>query len=270
MINFPNIFPKGDDSIVSPSGEKIIVCAMDAEWLSNHTMYKNLILSYQFSVINLFDGSRGDGIYYPDYYKKERLSFTEVLNQIASIVSLSLGGLRDYTVIIIAHNAIAEWTTLSNKKKIAPLLQQIRKTVITSGHFPRKVNIYDKSRNKIQLKFMLKDTMLLVPEKYRSLKNASALVDPNFAKLDIGTDRLSDMLTFLQEEPAEFEAYAIRDTQVTLKLWITLQSILNSVNGTDNKIYSTLSSASVGSFKAIFKENHSKKEAFDELFRQKI
>ena len=263
MINFASVFPNGDDTIINPNGKKIILCAMDAEWLSNHTLYTNLILSYQFSVINLYDGKAGDSIYYTDYHNKERLSFTAVFEQIAGVLSMSLHQLEGYTIIIIAHNAIAEWSTIANRKKLVGVLQQIRKTVITPGVNARGIRIYDKNRNAVNLSFMLKDTILLVPESHKSLKKASILVDPNFSKLDIGTEKLSDMLKFLQESPVEFEAYALRDTQVTLKLWIVLQSILNSTNGTSEKIYSTISGASVSAF-----VNSMDKGVFNAIFRR--
>lgn len=268
MINFAHSFPKGDDSAVTPCKTAIIAVSMDAEWLSNYTKNENLILSYQFSAIDLKTGLRGDGIYYTNWVEKERLTITQIIQKIGSIFGLSLSALNGYTIVLIAHNAIAEWSTIKNRNKLNKYLQMIRKTVITPGVSPIELKIYDENRNKKIVKFMLKDTMLLVPEAYRSLKKASVLVDPEFAKLDLTMEELSNMLKLLQEKPAKFEAYAIRDTQVTLKLWITLQCMLNKINGTEDKIFSTLSSAALSRFKAMYVEEFGK-ESFEFLFRRK-
>jgi len=269
-MNFNTIFPSGDDSIIIPDvNTKVIICAFDAEWLSNYTQFENLILSYQFSSIDLSNGNRADIIYYANYIEKERLSLTGVLEQIALSLGLKLSALKHYLIVLIAHNAVAEWSTLSNRNKLAPKLQFIRKTVITPNMTGVKLKIYDRSRNPIHTKFMLKDTMLLVPDKYRSLKKASELVDPDFAKLDIGSDNLSNMLKFLQEDPMGFEAYALRDTQVTLKLWITLQCMFNDINKSDSKIYSTLSSAALNNYISSYGTTKKDKEFFHGIFRRR-
>lgn len=269
MINFTRSFPKGGDSVVVPGKTAVIVVSMDAEWQSNYTKNENLILSYQFSAVDLKTGLRGDDIYYTNWVEKERLTITQILEQIGNIVGLSLSDLNGYTIVLIAHNAIAEWSTIKNRCKLNKSLQMIRKTVITPGTSPIELKIYDRNRNKKIVKFMLKDTMLLVPEAYRSLKKASVLVDPEFAKLDLTKEELSNMLKLLQEEPEKFEAYAIRDTQVTLKLWITLQYMLNKINGTEDRIYSTLSSAALSRFKAMYTENFGRK-SFGLLFRRRM
>lgn len=268
MIDFTHSFPNGDDGVVIPGETAVIVGSMDAEWWSNYTKYENLILSYQFSVINLKTGLRGDGVYYTNWVEKERLTITQIIEQVGKVAGLTLSDLNAYTIILVAHNAIAEWSTIKNRNKLNKQLQMIRKTVITPGVSPIELKIYDQNRNKKTVKFMLKDTMLLVPEAYRSLKKASVLVDPDFAKLDLSKEELSNMLKLLQEDPAKFEAYAIRDTQVTLKLWITLQCMLNKINGTQDKIFSTLSSAALSRFKSMYVEEFGG-EAYELLFRRK-
>ncbi len=269
MIDFAHSFPNGDDSAVIPGETAVIVVSMDAEWWSNYTKNENLILSYQFSVVDLKTGLRGDDIYYTNWVEKERLTITQILEQVGNIVGLSLSDLNGYTIVFVAHNAIAEWSTIKNRSKLNKYLQMIRKTVITPGISPIELKIYDGNRNKKIVKFMLKDTMLLVPEAYRSLKKASVLVDPEFAKLDLTKEELSNMLKLLQEEPAKFEAYAIRDTQVTLKLWITLQCMLNEINGTGDRIFSTLSSAALSRFRSMYVQEFGG-EAFEFLFRRKM
>jgi hypothetical protein len=268
MIDFAHSFPNGDDSAVITGGKSVLIATIDAEWLSNYTKSENLILSYQFSVIDLKTGNRGDGIYYTNWVEKERLTITQIIEQIGNVVGLTLSKLNGYTIVVVAHNAIAEWSAIKNRNKLNKQLQMIRKTVITPGVSPIILKIYDENRNKKIVKFMLKDTMLLVPELYRSLKKASILVDPEFAKLDLTKEELSNMLKLLQDNPVRFETYAIRDTQVTLKLWITLQCMLNEINGTKDKIFSTLSSAALSRFKSKYVEEFGGQD-FEFLFRRK-
>jgi hypothetical protein len=59
------------------------------------------------------------------------------------------------------------------------------------------------------------------------------------------------MYQFLQDEPKKFEEYALRDAEVTLKLFIKLQYLLNVVNGTETKMFSTLASATTSHFKSF-------------------
>lgn len=269
MINFAHSFPNGDDSVIITGEKSFLIAAMDAEWQSNYTKNENLTLSYQFSVIDLKTGRRGDGIYYTNWVEKERLTITQIIQQIGTIVGLTLSSLNGYTIVLVAHNAIAEWSTIKDRDKLNQQLQVIRKTVITAGGSSVALKYYDENRNKKVVKFMLKDTMLLVPESYRSLKKASALVDPEFAKLDLVKEELSNMLKLLQDDPAKFEAYAIRDTQVTLKLWITLQCMLNKINGTHERIFSTLSSAALLRFKSVYSTEFGK-GAYELLFRRKM
>ncbi len=264
-INFKATFPNEDSSLIVPSLQKQVLISLDTEYQSNYTTNSNLCLSYQYDVVDLKSGKSGRGIYYVDWRKKERLTLLSVIEKALSTVGISLTGLRDYTVIIVAHFFVAELLMLLDRDKFKPYLDFIRKTVITNGKATIPVRTYI-NRNKVEFDIMIKDTMLLVPETHKSLKKASELVSKDFKKLDLKPNEISNMLTLMQESPKKFEAYALRDTAVTLNLFIKLQIILNRINGTTSEIYSTLSSASVKSFRATFKKEYSTKE-FKNVFR---
>lgn len=264
-INFKATFPNEDSSLIVPTLEKQVLISLDTEYQSNYTIKDNLCLSYQYDVVDLKSGKSGRGIYYVDWRKKERLTLLDVIGKALSTVGMSLTGLRGYTVIIIAHFFVAELLMLKDRDKLKPYLDFIRKTVITNGKSIIPVTTYV-NRNKVEFDIMIKDTILLVPETHKSLKKASELVDKDFKKLDLEPNEISNMLMLMQKSPQKFEDYALRDTAVTLNLFIKLQIILNSINGTRSEIYSTLSSASLKSFRATFKKEYSAKE-FKNVFR---
>lgn len=264
-INFSTTFPNEDSTQVVATGSKVLLLSLDTEYQSNYTKNGNLCLSYQYDVVDLKRGKCGRGIYYVDWRGDERLTFLEVVENSLSTVGMSLTGLRGYTVIVIAHFFVAELLMLKDREKLKPYLDFIRKTVITNGSSTIPIRGYV-NRNKVEFDVMIKDTMLLVPETHKALKKASKLVDKEFAKLDLKTSELENMLTLMQESPKRYEAYALRDTAVTLNLFIKLQIILNRINKTKSEIYSTLSSASVKSFRTTFRNEYGFEE-FKNVFR---
>jgi DNA-binding SARP family transcriptional activator len=57
------------------------------------------------------------------------------------------------------------------------------------------------------------------------------------------------MRQFLKEHPAWFERYALRDTEVTLKIFVTLQEALNQLAyGETRQLFKTLAAAAVKGF----------------------
>jgi len=264
-INFKATFPNEDSTLIVASRSKQLLISLDTEYQSNYTLKDNLCLSYQYDVIDLNTGKSGRDIYYADIRKKERLSLVEVIENALSTIDMNFSQIKGYTVLIICHSCVAEFLMLKDRDKLKPFIDYIRKTVITNGKSTIPMRGY-KNRNKIEFDLMIKDTMLLVPETHRSLKKASELVDKDFKKLDLKPNEISNMLTLMLESPKRFEAYALRDTAVTLNLFIKLQIILNRINGTSSEIYSTLSSASVNSFRTTFRKDYGNK-GFKDVFR---
>ncbi|MDD2699373.1 MAG: hypothetical protein PHF17_11285 [Arcobacteraceae bacterium] len=249
-IPFPNIawdkdFPDGEFPL-TPTGTGILVVAMDTEYRSNDTAYKNLCVSYQFSAYNLKDGNYRCGIFYPDVSKEERYSLGKFIKMVLEAMGIPISSLVNYRLIIVGHFFSAEWAMLEDREELFTKFEFIRKTLITKHSL--KASITDENGEKVDLKVDFRDTMLLLPEGYKSLEKASTFIK-GFEKVDLSSEIKQNMYQFLQDNPQSFEEYAIRDAEVTLRLFIKLQYLLNVINGTTDKLFSTLASASTTDFK---------------------
>lgn len=230
---------------------RILLIALDTEYQSNYTANTNLCLSYQYAVYNLFDGCYKSGIFYPDINKKERYSLSQFTKKVLQEINLPISQLQDYRVIYIAHYFTAEWSMFSDRKLLHMKFEYIRKTMTTTNR-PLATTIIDENDKEVQLWVDVRDTMLILPDGYKSLEKASTFIE-GYEKIDIGAEHKSAMYQFMQDEPALFEEYAIRDAEVTLKLFIKLQYMLNKINRTESKLFSTLASATTNDFKEYSK-----------------
>jgi hypothetical protein len=226
--------------------------AIDTEYQSNYTCNTNLCLSYQYSAYDMQSGKYKTGIFYMDVNKQERLSLGELTKKVLEEIEIPISSLAGYKIIYVAHFFTAEWSMLNDKKELTIKLEHIRKSLTTTKN-PLKTTILDENNEVVNLWVDVRDTMLLLPEGYKSLEKASTFIE-GYEKIDLSNEVKSHMYQFLKDEPEKFEEYAIRDAEVTLKLFIKLQYLLNVVNGTETKMFSTLASATTSHFKS-FSEN---------------
>lgn len=223
---------------------------MDTEYQSNYTAYTNLCLSYQYATYNLFDGISRSGIFYPDINQQERYTLAKYTHKVLNEIGLTPEMMKDWKIIYIAHFFTAEWAMFKDRKELYMKFDYIRKTMIT-GRYPLRTTILEKNGKKVEFSSYFRDTMLLLPDGYKSLEKASSFIE-GYEKVDIGNHK-SRMYKFMIDEPALFEKYAIRDAEVTLRLFIKLQCMLNKINGSKGKLFSTLASATTNDFKQFSK-----------------
>lgn len=253
-IEWRSQFPDGElDSIATDT--LILLIAFDTESQSNDTANTNVCLSFQFSAIDLHSGTYKTGIFYADINAQERFTLSELTRKILDEMDISIKSLQGYHIIYIAHFFAAEWAMLADRKELYMKFEFIRKSMITTR--PLETTMKTDEGETVTFWMDFKDTMLLLPEGYKSLEKASTFIK-GFEKLTLEAHYKSNMLQLLHDDPKRFEAYAIRDAEVTLRLFIKLQYLLNQINGTTNKIFSTLASATTQDFSSFSKEKHGK------------
>lgn len=228
-------------------GKKILLIALDTEYQSNYTANTNLCLSYQYASYDLQTCKYKSGIFYMNINTNERLTLGEFTHKVLKDMDIKPSALKDYMIIYISHFFTAEWAMFKDKLKLYMKFEYIRKTLVTTNNL-LETTIKDENGEIVKLWVAVRDTMLLLPDGYKSLDKASSFVDGE-GKIDLSDEIKSNMYQFLQDEPKLFEEYAIRDAEVTLKLFIKLQYLLNKINGTDCSIFTTLSSATTNDFK---------------------
>lgn len=242
-------------------GSRILFIALDTEYQSNYTANTNLCLSYQYAVFDLFEGCYKSGIFYPDINKQERFTLGEFTKKVLQKINLLPSQLINYRIIYISHYFTAEWAMFKDRTDLHMKFEYIRKSMITTNR-PLKTTITDENGETVNLFVDVRDTMLLLPEGYKSLEKASTFIE-GYEKISIEDEYKSKMYQFLQDEPELFENYAIRDAEVTLKLFIKLQYMLNKINNTGNKLFSTLASATTNDFKQFSKKKFEDIKLFD-------
>lgn len=228
-------------------GIRVLFIALDTEYQSDYTANENLCLSYQYATYNLFDGTHQSGIFYPDINAQERYSLSEFTHKVLNEIGILPSTLNDYRIIYIAHYFTAEWAMFKDRNDLYMKFEYIRKTMITTNR-PLITTMMGENGEKIDLWVDVRDTMLLLPEGYKSLEKASTFIE-GYEKITLKDHDKSKMYQFMQDDPLRFEQYAIRDAVVTLRLFIKLQYMLNKINDTDLKLFSTLASATTNDFK---------------------
>ncbi len=220
--------------------------AIDAEWFESEG--HNVVLSYQIATCSRHHAN--NIIKYVPHGK--RLKLAEIIE--LGIRSVHDGGMPEVCpdgtirVVLVAHNFAAEWSVLADRDAdyITKRLSLIRKTPVTDGH-AIKLRIENKP---VEVKIY--DTMLLAPVTHRSLAKLSSLLGKKYkGKMSIKQSRIEHMDRYLREDPVGFEKYALRDSEVCLKLFFVLQQALNELAfGADrlDKLFRTLASAAVSGF----------------------
>lgn len=221
------------------------IMSIDAEWYEYGG--RNIVLSYQIATTS--KSKTNNIIKYMEHGK--RLTLTEIVELgIQSVTTpeefSALRGSKAI-VVLISHNTVAEWSVLADRDEpyITKRLALVRNSPITDGH-PIKL-VVGKS---LQTDVLIYDTMLLSPATHRGLKKLSSLLgDKEIEKDPITQFYIEHMNLYLQDHPDKYRAYALKDSEVTLRLFFILQDALNElVGGEKFKLYRTLASAGVTGF----------------------
>lgn len=227
--------------------DRVYFIAIDAEWYRAGD--RNCILSYQLATVS--DTNTVNQIIYLN--PGERWTLAQLIDFGVSSVN---GGnipapLREESsrtlVVMISHNMVAEWSAIKDRDAayITTKLTSIRKCPVTGIH---PIGLHSNTLGSVEVH--LYDTMLLAPAGFRSLDKLSSLLGKaDERKLNISQYYIEHMNDYLADDPRGFEAYALRDTEVTLKIFITLQETLNALAyGETRHLFKTLASAAVKGF----------------------
>jgi hypothetical protein len=205
------------------------IISIDTEYTQSKDGKSNHILSYQ--LVLLFKGESTKLILYTKSAAKSgRLAFDKCIAQvIKKAIKEKVLTAWPTEAIVCAHFLKADLFTFSKSfDTFQSYIKGVRKTVSTLGKDAYgidltqvlskridkdPVTIYDESRNKHELKIKFYDTMLLSPSG-KSLADVGELV--GLPKLDIPAPyRIERMDEYLKGDSAGFEAYALRDAEIT-------------------------------------------------------
>ena len=224
--------------------ERVLTVFIDFEWYRFGG--RNVLLSIQIAVVSP-DGSR-NVIFYSATGRRlkkklsvdahidcasdvlaERLTLEEIVEQAMLInddgylVNRSEGKTR---MLLVIHNSVAEWSMLRDRDAdyIIKHITSIRKSPVTGVH---PIKLHDRRIGAVDLEIF--DTRLLAPAKLQSLDKLSDLLGKKEKKIEIFEFYKRNMDQLLIDDPALFEKYALRDTEVTAKLFFLLQRLLNEL-----------------------------------------
>lgn len=237
---------------IRPRCDCLYFMSFDAEWYEDPTdPNRNIVLSYQ--VATASQEGTNNVIEYMEH--GQRLTLAEIvelgIRSVTSVDALNrLRGIKTQ-VILISHNVAAEWSVLNDRDEshITKRISLVRGSPITDN-LPIKLDINDDTPIDVRIF----DTILLAPMTHRSLKKLSTLIGEG--KEDIAQSDIENMHLYLRNQPDEFEKYALKDSEVTLKLFFVLQQSLNDlvIGLADTtkwkrfKLFRTLAAAGVKSF----------------------
>lgn len=223
-----------------PEYENVYFMALDAEWYE--VAHRNIVLSYQIATVSREADANIIEYMGPD----QRLSLAEIVEMgIRSVNHGTLPGdhrTGKTLVVLISHHVTAEWSVLADRKEphVTKCLSVIRKSPVT-GVAPIKITVGDSFLTDLHIY----DTRLLAPATNQKLSELSKLLGKDDdLKINIPHYYKKRMNLYLRDYPREYEAYALQDSIVTLKLFFLLQKSLMALAGKD-KLYRTLASAAV-------------------------
>ena len=244
--------------------ERILALFLDFEWFQFGG--RNVLLSVQAAVIS--PDSATNRIYYTKIGRRvkkglsieghlasgadavdERWSLEEIVEQAmlqhdgGKLAKRKSGKTR---VLLVAHNTVAEWSMLADRdhSRITKRITAIRKSPVTSVH---PIKLRNRRIGKVDLEIF--DTRLLAPAGLQNLAALSSLLGAGEEKLEISEFYKRNMHLLLRDDPVLFERYALRDTEVTAKLFFLLQRLLNEFAfGKIDRPFKTLASAGVKGF----------------------
>jgi hypothetical protein len=211
---------------------------------------KNTILSYQVHC-KIFDPEQSDqsewcGICYPE--KGQRYTLSDII--IFSIwKGVSEGKIKcvPRTIYIVGHFTRADIPAFSDFTDLTMLMSSVRNTFLSiDGHIPVEIEFPD--NQKVELKVLIRDTILLTPAASKSLMALGELVDVKKIKLDqddkIELHYKRNMDQLLDDNPLLFEKYALNDALICVRYVEKLREQTKTLLGT-TKIPATLTSIGV-------------------------
>lgn len=219
--------------------------AFDAEWVQrlnrNHLISTQLAVASRHSVTNAIQYAPGG----------ERPTLYQIAER---VIRDAHGGLFPEThhrkrivIYLVAHHCTAEMSILDDNDKpyVTEAISLVRKSPVTLLD-PVSITL----PGNCEVDIFIRDTILIAPATHRSLKKLSTLLgDEGSMKESISSYYIENMDVYLKEYPERFERYALKDTEVTLRLFFLLQDALNRLStGKIQKIYVTIGSAAVNAF----------------------
>lgn len=209
--------------------DKQPIIAFDTEYTVTKDGKSNIVLSCQL-VLRYEGKSTKQILYTKSASKSNRLVFDKCIVQIIK-KALDEKVLTNWPlqIIVCAHFLKADLFNFNKAfDNFQTYIKGVRKTVATLGKDAYGIDLstvlakridkqpfalYDESRNKHEVKIRFYDTMLLSPNG-KSLADVGELV--GLPKLDIPLPySIERMNEYLREDPTGFEAYAMRDAEIT-------------------------------------------------------
>jgi len=224
--------------------DKIYFVIIDTEYCRDGSC--NKAISYQILTVSESDAVNGIVI----VESGQRLSLSELIEQ--GIAWVHGGAIPDdyrqnnslTLVVLVAHFFVAEWTMLADRddEYITSKLNVVRKCPVT---LLDPIQTHTAALGNVDIQVY--DTMLLAPAGLGSLDKLSSLLgDDDARKIDVSSYYKKNMHDFLRDEPESFIEYALRDTEVTAKVFITLQEALNNLAfGESRQLFKTLGASAV-------------------------
>jgi hypothetical protein len=237
-------------SKTGPTGPGLIV-GFDSEWVNaaraeidGATGDDNVILAYQFAVLNTATGAETAYIYYTrGGTKKDRRYFEPMLDE-------TLWAARDAGVIdelpdhvtVVGHflradlGAVRDWPQLKNK------VDSVRGTVCTTMRpIKRTMRLHPRGNRHKVVAICFADTMLLAPQG-SSLKKLGETIGAEKIELPPGVIERMDLL--LRDDPALFERYALQDAVIAARYYAKVCETLATKLGVSKRM-ATLGAASI-------------------------
>lgn len=227
------------------SYDHVYFVCLDAEWV--YRFGRNYLLCFQIAIFS--ERCSVNNIYLVS--EGHRPDMAEIADKAIRAVN---GGVipddhlrRKVLICLVAHNATAEFSILADRDKpyVTDAITLVRNSTITLN---KPIPITLPGYCQVDVKWF--DTMLLAPASHRSLKKLSALLGKESEmKETISQFHIENMDVYLREYPDKFINYALKDTEVTLKLFFLLQESLNQLAfGKTKKLFITIGSAAVELF----------------------
>jgi len=233
------VHTEGPDRSQRLSLDKFLGCVV------HQAIRDNMIAVWPKNIVVLCHFMRADVVNFSDFWSTTNKNNVEALRN--TVVSLGL------PKSVVKELDIGDDTEIFFLKEN----RRVRRKELKLRNLNRKPRL-------AHVKFV--DTLLLSPLTSKSLENIAELI--KFPKKPIPEDQsITNMLKFREEEPAAFEAYALRDAQIALRFGLhMMKTIKKEFN--QNGLPTTLGSLGVRLVRESFKDDNGKKskQRFREVF----
>jgi hypothetical protein len=240
-------------------------------------MGKYKVLSYQFYAKTHVNGLEWSGICCPE--NNERISIKEFL------ILLYGTAARQYqfkqlptTIYLVGHFTRADLPAFSDFKDHLSYLSNLRNTFV-SGNKPILVQLFDDDNpestdfyNSVEIKIILRDTMLLTPQTSKNLAGIGDLL--NIPKVELSSDKneakflISNMDKLRKDNWPLFKKYAINDALICVRYMERIIELYKNITG-KKKIPTTLTSIGIDLLLMRWKSDF-KESALDILGKEEI